>query len=161
MKPIEEWNPVKGYESVINYFRSKDNTPEDIKADIKMCNSRFIAFTKYTTSVMSMALQSIYDSSTDGENEISNAEEIDRSRRLLDDSIISACIYFNRTCDRAGLPRFCPDIPEDKASVNMELIGEFASYVMVYVFTKNAGVSDESKLKVMKDRLIDAMNRSF
>ncbi len=35
MKAIEEWNPIKGYNSVINYFRSKDETPEDLKADIK------------------------------------------------------------------------------------------------------------------------------
>ena len=161
MKAIEEWNPIKGYNSVINYFRSKDETPEDLKADIKWCNSRFLAFSEYTTAVMSTALESIYDSSTDRENYISDVEERDRSRKLIHDNVISACAFFNRTCDQAGLPRFCPDIPEDKASVNRELIGEFASYVAMYVFNKNAGISDEKKIKVMKDHIIDIMNRSF
>jgi len=45
--------------------------------------------------------------------------------------------------------------------INRELIGEFAKYVTVFVFNKNAGIANDSKIKAIKDNIIDFMNRSF
>jgi len=72
MKAIEEWNPIKGYESVINYFKSQNDTPENISSDIEWCNRQFLTFPKYVTAVMGTALESSYDSSTERENYISD-----------------------------------------------------------------------------------------
>ena len=161
MKSIEEWNPIKGYNDLINYFKSQNDTPDNIKSDIEWCNKQFSTFPAYVSSVMNAMLESDFDIGTDRENYIDDIEKRDRDRRFAHENVISACSYFNRMCDRAGLPRFCPDIPEDKNRLNRELIGEFANYVTAFVFNAKAGIADDNKIKVMKENIIDMMNRSF
>ena len=149
---LPEPNPIKGYMNCLEYLK-KDSAgnKKDVESDIKWANERFMRFPEYVLAVCKTMLKSPYDPNEDREDYINDVEQRDKERSMVHDLAIDSCAIFNRMCDEAGIPRFCPDIPEDKSQTDRKLVGEFAHYVTAFVFNQNAGYANDDKIKVMRE----------